>query len=470
MVIGVFGSPSRVSAIKGPSSTWQLADGTPISEQDIIWILAAHRQAVANYRGSLTDYWQPLLGGNLAGFDLQAAVERAALEWPVAGLSSNELPLIDLSYTDLTNADVHGLKLDGVNFSNACLAETNLSHTKVQNGTLNSSNTFYLLDADLSDAIFEGVVAERAMFFWTTLSRCRFEKCNLSGASFVGIEGRELDFLNSDLTDASVTGQLQYARVMDCQVTRTHFRANVDGMKWLSRGEPDLYDLATCENLYTLRNGYGGIELTLLRKMFVDVGLAGAGRKMTRALRRDRIDQLWDARPSSRAEIFSNRFEVCFEKLFFEWPSDYGMDRGRPLRILGLLILCFWPLYFCVLLYRPRVLRAGIWAVRASNAVPLKKHTRAVPLRVHLPQSGGSRQRIRALVRGLSLALFFSVQSTFALGYKDINVGSWIAQMQPREYALRATGWVRSLVGFQSLLSFYLLVLWVLTYFGRPFD
>jgi hypothetical protein len=37
-------------------------------------------------------------------------------------------------------------------------------------------------------------------------------------------------------------------------------------------------------------------------------------------------------------------------------------------------------------------------------------------------------------------------------------------------YILRATGWVRFFAGLQSLLSVYLLALWVLTYFGRPFE
>jgi hypothetical protein len=35
---------------------------------------------------------------------------------------------------------------------------------------------------------------------------------------------------------------------------------------------------------------------------------------------------------------------------------------------------------------------------------------------------------------------------------------------------LRATGWVRTVAGIQSLLSVYLLALWVLTYFGQPFE
>jgi hypothetical protein len=56
------------------------------------------------------------------------------------------------------------------------------------------------------------------------------------------------------------------------------------------------------------------------------------------------------------------------------------------------------------------------------------------------------------------------------LGWRELNVGNWIARLQKHEYTLRPTGWVRSVAGFQSLLSVYLVALWALSYFGRPFD
>ena len=68
------------------------------------------------------------------------------------------------------------------------------------------------------------------------------------------------------------------------------------------------------------------------------------------------------------------------------------------------------------------------------------------------------------------IGLYFSTISAFSLGWRELNVGTWITRMQPREYTLRATGWVRTVSGIQSLLSVYLLALWVLTYFGRPFE
>jgi hypothetical protein len=56
------------------------------------------------------------------------------------------------------------------------------------------------------------------------------------------------------------------------------------------------------------------------------------------------------------------------------------------------------------------------------------------------------------------------------LGWRELNVGNWISRMQPREYTLQATGWVRFVSGLQFILSVYLLALWALTYFGRPFE
>ena len=55
---------------------------------------------------------------------------------------------------------------------------------------------------------------------------------------------------------------------------------------------------------------------------------------------------------------------------------------------------------------------------------------------------------------------------------KPNGVGArcWLARLQTREYTLRATGWVRVVAGLQSLLSIYLIAIWVLTYFGRPFQ
>ena len=100
----------------------------------------------------------------------------------------------------------------------------------------------------------------------------------------------------------------------------------------------------------------------------------------------------------------------------------------------------------------------GIWVVWIEDRVR-KDLGRKEPFR--LKGSGWSTDK---------WGFYFSLLSAFSIGWRDINVGNWIARMQRREYVLRPTGWVRTVSGLQSLLSVYLLALWVLTYFGRPFE
>jgi hypothetical protein len=72
--------------------------------------------------------------------------------------------------------------------------------------------------------------------------------------------------------------------------------------------------------------------------------------------------------------------------------------------------------------------------------------------------------------RALKFGLFFSILSAFSIGWREINVRTWIVRLQRQEYILRATGWVRTVSGVQSLMSVYLMTLWILTYFGRLFE
>jgi hypothetical protein len=77
---------------------------------------------------------------------------------------------------------------------------------------------------------------------------------------------------------------------------------------------------------------------------------------------------------------------------------------------------------------------------------------------------------ILRVLRIFRAAMFFSLMSAFNIGFRDINFGRWIRLLTMKEYDLKATGWARTVAGFQSLVSVYLVALWVLTYFGRPFD
>jgi len=155
----------------------------------------------------------------------------------------------------------------------------------------------------------------------------------------------------------------------------------------------------------------------------------------------------------------------------FEVPCQYGLYPGRLLRILGASLLLFAVVYRIALRTQGA---AGIWAVWSPDRIN-KQEGQDTPDRVTEQFFFSTRTSIRWVrplhwLRLLWVAFYFSLLSAFQIGWHELNVGNWIARVQPREYTLRATGWVRTVSGLQSLLSVYLLALWVLTYFGDPFE
>ena len=72
--------------------------------------------------------------------------------------------------------------------------------------------------------------------------------------------------------------------------------------------------------------------------------------------------------------------------------------------------------------------------------------------------------------RAIAWAMYFSLVASCQIGWRDLNVGTWIARMQFKEYYFRPIGWVRFVSGAQSLICVYLIAICALTYFGRPFQ
>ncbi len=150
--------------------------------------------------------------------------------------------------------------------------------------------------------------------------------------------------------------------------------------------------------------------------------------------------------------------------VFFDWPVAYGLHPSRSLLILLGSIGAFALLYLVPL---SRAGTGGIHRVWPQGRLEARSSTAEWHEQVKV-----ERLRPRGWwgLKRLGHALQFSVLSAFHLGWRELNVGTWLARVQTREYTLRATGWVRAVAGVQSLLSVYLLALWALTYFGRPFQ
>ncbi len=149
--------------------------------------------------------------------------------------------------------------------------------------------------------------------------------------------------------------------------------------------------------------------------------------------------------------------EGALRLVFFELTTGYGLHYGRPILILLGLIGLFSVAYMSAVI-DPRRKRSGIWIIWPKYPTrPGREKER----------------RIRLVAKGFAVVrwgLYFSLLSAFRIGWRELNVGSWLTQLQRREYALRAKGWVRVVSGVQSLVSVYHIAMWALTYFGRPFE
>lgn len=146
------------------------------------------------------------------------------------------------------------------------------------------------------------------------------------------------------------------------------------------------------------------------------------------------------------------------------------MSPGRALRILlCLCVICTVPYAWAIVRHAPqtggkeaRTRESWIWQVPLEKRVA-SGDSKPTILHVDIRSVGV----LRGLTWALLLGFFFSVISAGGVGYRDLDVGRWIERIKREETTLKATGWLRSLSGLQSLVSVYLLALWLVTYFGR---
>ena len=148
------------------------------------------------------------------------------------------------------------------------------------------------------------------------------------------------------------------------------------------------------------------------------------------------------------------------------------MSPGRPL-IIGVVLWFLCSLLYFACIHTPG--EAGLYRLNGQSIrddpSALRRVERISPLTT--TNSPGPRwlfQFFRREFLLLRTSMFFSLMSAFNIGFRDINFGRWLRLLTRQEFDIKAVGWARVIAGWQSLISVYLIALWVLTYFGRPFD
>jgi hypothetical protein len=277
----------------------------------------------------------------------------------------------------------------------------------------------------------------------------------LEGAN---LHGAHLD--GADLGGASLIG----ANLTGAHVAKARLaHANLKNAIYAPTSEPPDPYVARIEGLDTLNLAPNEeVGLVQLRKLLQDAGLRDDERRASYSIQRS---------------VTSDQFRSPFWSLGWCWglvrfvgfdvTTAYGLYPWHALiEIIGLGVLLtsyyFWEIR---LVPRDPGEGGGIYQVfpadrviEASGGPTFEKNAKVVRVVAEEPWEG------------LRKAVWFSLLSAVNIGFEQFNPGDWIRRLQSREYSLQAVGRVRIVAGAQALISVYLLAIWALTQFGRPFD
>jgi hypothetical protein len=328
---------------------------------------------------------------------------------------------------DLCNADLIGVELN-----NANLMMANLDNALLWTARLD--------EADLTVAKLNNA----------NLSAASLYRANLSGAELNSVF---MPFAN--LYEANLTR----AQIKDAVLAYTIL---ADVVYAPASPPPNAY-VAGIKGLETLRFPKGEeVGLVQLRELLQKAGLRNEERQVTYSIEKGKTQHaLADWR-----EIPSEAAEGLFRLVAFDWTTAYGLHPVRALTVLAVLWTLLIPVYWWTIRnnYLWPTGFAGIYRIWPKDRIEAHEGIPAL-------EGAAKVERLHADdLAALGWSAWFSLLSAFHIGFREFSVGSWLSRVHPRQFTLEATGWVRTVSGLQSLISLYLLAMWVLTYFGRPFQ
>ena len=423
-----------------------------------------------DFRGAnlkCADFWDAgLTNVDFRGANLQSANFRDAIFIEKADFRGAGLQSANFRDAKLTDANFRGAELRCANFKDAEFTDANFSYTDITKVDFKNAKFFRRKQphgADFKSAYVKSPGPD---------SGEKDRSCEEDEKIVTSFQGASLVNANFDmavLTGTNFSGaNLQGARFKDANLEKTNVSdanfafSNLTNAVYTPDSPPPKNYLVGIKGLRTVEfpkdYQHGLVQLRdLLRKS----GLRSLEREATFAIEKNKV------RNSLKNGSLSEKSKAWIQTALFEFTVGWGLYPERAL-------------YFVlVLIFLPGLLYA--WVIRSQQNKPCESHSifRIRP-QGHLKSSGRKMTiaesaqvehlTVHSLKDALRLGFYFSLLSTFRIGWRDIDIGTWLVQMQFQESHLRGLGRVRFISGVQSLVSAYLLVLWALTYFGRPFQ
>ena len=481
-----------------------------ITPEHLKQIIAKHQEWLQDFdtikkmeskKGQADPRKADLNGADLSGTDLRDAnLYRANLthaNLTHANLSYANLSEANLTHANLSEANLTHANLFWANLALADLSEANLTHANLRYADLSVANLTY---ANLSESDMLGANLSDANLYFANLTRSSLPDANLKEANLREAKLIRADLFNANLTLADLRGtnltraDLSYANLSKADLRGAYLRksklnrTNVSSadLSFADMSNADLSEanmgdaflaytvltltifqpdtlpsadsIANADNLHKVTYTQNPQALIKLRKAFYEAGFREQERAITHALN---YSAEW------RDESLAGKIEGLFKYVFFNLPTQWGMYPGRALRILLIFLVMFSVPYIVVI---RRTSKSGIYRNWNKSHLPSIEHGAWNKYRQNKQSKEKEIERLHCKgLYAVLLGIYFSLLSAFNIGFREINVGNWITRLQPRDYTFYATGWVRSVSGIQSLISVYLVAMWVLTYFGRPF-
>ncbi|MCV6637510.1 pentapeptide repeat-containing protein [Candidatus Albibeggiatoa sp. nov. NOAA] len=382
---------------------------------------------------------------NLCGANLQG------LHLARKNLSMANLMYAELQHADLTASNLSRAWLDGASLKEAKLIKTNLTKAYLYNVVLENAN---LIRADLTETEASNADFTGAELVEANLTKAILHEANLTGANLFYAILSNSDFSNVNLSQSTFYPKVNsYPDPLSLVPTFHHREKLFKDVQY--------YDTHA-----------GSPVLASLRAAYRKTGMRETERIITNLLQLQIQERNWNK--GGWEQIGSGLSYVLFNL-----TTAYGLYPQRPLSLLLNSILFFAFIYWVALRFdSKRNYFEVVWesnVLTSSGRRGIKKGGHGLDayhsLRFKRCCGDSWIKQLLLEFKMLRISIYFSVLSAFHIGWKQYNVGVWIKQLQPREFSLRVRkGWMRSISGFQSLLSLYLMVIWILTQFGRPFD
>jgi uncharacterized protein YjbI with pentapeptide repeats len=412
-----------------------------------------------------------LRGAELSNKDLRGAklnnANLRSAELNNANLSGAELNSAILYRAKLTNAKLFGAKLNNADLRRAELKNADLITAKLNKADLRRAelNNAHLNGAELNDAILQEAELNNAHLNGAELNRAKLQGAELNNAYLNAAKLDNAKLQSTKLNNASLNrAKLTNADLFGAELKDTLLAlAELTEANYAPVSPPPNAYVAGIIGLETVHFPEGReIGLIQLRELLQKAGLREEERQTTYAIESGRTRHAltaWRNNPGAATE-------GLFRLVAFDLTTAYGLHPTRALKTLTVLWALLIPIYWWTIrdhLLWPTGL-AGIYRIWPRDRIEVHTGISALESAAKVERLYGSD------LAALGWSAWFSLLSAFYIGFREFSVGTWLSRVHPRQFVLEATGWVRTVSGLQSLISLYLLAIWVLTYFGRPFQ